>query len=596
MPARRCSTVHNAPELEICVSEGNDRDAPSAVDEPVALGEIGHRRQLRIGGIHLSGRRRRPSGEKPPLPRHLRRSGWFWLAAGLGLGLIWITLFAFPAVTNWWTRIDHIVLNWFVDIRTDPVTTVMKWLQFLGSLWLIRPIRWATLIILAVFRRWRAFFGVLIAFIIVDAVQRGLALAVARPRPVVEILGRWEGYSHPSEPVALLAVTVVVAGLALIPKGKWRTWWLAGTAAAVGLLAIALVYLGTDHPSDVAVGWVLAPVVGVLVFRWIVPESVYPVAYGTGRTAHLDVTGARGEAIRTAIQEQLGITVLEIEPFGLEGSGGSTPLRIKCEADPPLYVFAKLYASSHLRADRWYKAARTIMVGSLEDEVRFTSVRRLVEYEDYVLLKLQDAGLPSPRSFGFVEITPEREYAIVTEFLENAREMGDAEVDDEIIDESLVIVRKMWDAGIAHRDIKPANVMVAEGRVVLIDPAFATIRPSPWRQAVDLANMMIILALRTSPEEVYDRALAFFSPDDIAEAFATMRSITIPSQSRSSLALVKKTEGVDIVERFRELAPPRDRISLQRWTWRRVALTAGAVFVALILLSWVIDSFATGLI
>ena len=578
------------------MSDGSEPGAPSRSGESVALGEIGHRRQLRIGGIHLSGRRRRPSGEKPPLPKHLRRSGWFWLVSGLTVGVVWIMLFAFPAVTDWWTRVDHMVLNWFVDIRTDAVTMVMKWLQFLGSLWLIRPLRWITLIILASFRRWRAFFGVLIAFIIVDAVQRGLSLSIARPRPVVEILGRWDGYSHPSGPVALLAVTVVVAGLALIPKGRWRTWWMAVTAGMVGVLAVSLMYLGTDHPSDVAVGWVLGPVVGVLVFRWIVPESVYPVAYGTGRTAHLDVSGVRGEAIKTAIQEQLGISVLEIEPFGLEGSGGSTPLRITCEADPPVHVFAKLYASSHLRADRWYKAARTIMVGSLEDEVRFTSVRRLVEYEDYILLKLQDAGLPSPRSFGFVEITPEREYAIVTEFLEGAKEMGEADVDDEIIDESLLIVRRMWDAGIAHRDIKPANVMVAEGRVVLIDPAFATLRPSPWRQAVDLANMMIILALRTSPEKVYERALGFFSPDDIAEAFAAMRSITIPSQSRSSLAIVKKTQGLDIVERFRELAPHRERVSLQRWTWRRVALTAGAVLAAMVLVSWLIDSLMTGLL
>lgn len=509
---------------------------------------------------------------------------------------MWITLFSQPAATNWWTSVDHAVLNRLVEIRTDPVTTVMKWLQYLGSLWLIRPIRWATLITLAVFRRWRAFFGVLLAFIIVDSAQRGLELAIARPRPVVEILGEWAGYSHPSRPVAILAVTVVVAGFALIPRGRWRTWWLVGSTVVVGLLAISLMYLGTDHPSDVVVGWVIGPVVGVLVFRWMVPEDVYPVTYGTGRTAHLDVSGVRGEAIRTAIQEQLGISVLAIEPFGLEGSGGSTPLRITYEADPPVYVFAKLYASSHLRADRWYKVARTIMVGSLEDEVRFTSVRRLVEYEDYILLKLQDAGLPSPRSFGFAEITPEREYVIVTEFLEDAKEMGDTDVDDDIIDQSLIIVRKMWDAGIAHRDIKPANVMVADGRVVLIDPAFATLRPSPWRQAVDLANMMIILALRSTPEHVYERALAYFSPDDIAEAFASMRSITIPSQSRSSLALVKKTQGIDIVERFQELSPHRDRISLQRWTWRRVVLTAGAVLAVLFLISWTIEGFRTGLI
>lgn len=564
--------------------------------EVTSLGEIGHRRQVRVGGLRVSGRRRRPSGQKPPLPRELERSGWFWLIAGAGLLLLWVSLFAFPATTNWWTDVDHRVLNWFVDIRSDAATTVMKWLQLLGSLWVIRPIRWTTLIILAVFRRWRAFFGVLVAFVFVDTLQRLLSDAIARPRPVVEIIGTWSGYSHPSRPVAILAVTVVVAGLALIPKGPVRTWFLVGTAGMVGLLAVALMYLGTDHPTDVAVGWLIGPVVGILVFRLIVPESVYPVAYGTGRTAHLDVSGARGQAIRTAIQEQLGISVIEIEPFGLEASGGSTPLRVTCEGDPPFHLFAKLYASSHLRADRWYKVAREILVGPLEDEVRFTSVRRLVEYEDYILLKLQDADLPSPRSFGFVEITPEREYVIVTEFLQDAREMGDADVDDAIIDESLLIVRKLWDAGLAHRDIKPANVMVADKRVVLIDPAFATVRPSPWRQAVDLANMMIILALRTSPETVYEHALRYFSPDDIAEAFATMRSITIPSQSRSSLALLKKTEGIDIVERFRELAPPREPIGLQRWTLRRALLAAGAVLVTMILVSVVIDNFRAGVL
>ncbi len=579
------------------MTDVSDHDQITEQGEDLAsLGDIGHRRQVRLAGIQLSGRRRRPSGEKPPLPRQLRRSGWFWLIAGVALGVLWLSLFAFPATTTFWAQVDHAVLNWFVDLRSDGATTVMEWLQLLGSLWIIRPIRWTTLIILAVFRRWRAFFGVLLAFVLVDTMQRVLSNAIARPRPLVEIIGEWVGYSHPSKPVALLAVTVVVVGLALIPRGRWRNIWLAGTAVLVGLLAVSLLYLGTDHPSDVYVGWLIGPVVGVLIFRWIAPESVYPVSYGTGRTAHLDVTGARGEAIRTAIQEQLGLSVLEIKPFGLEGSGGSTPLRIKVEAHPPVYVFGKLYAQSHLRADRWYKAGRTILVGSLEDEVRFTSVRRLVEYEDYILLKLQDAGLPSPRSYGFAEITPEREYLIVTEFLENAKEMGDADVDEHIIDESLEIVRKMWDAGIAHRDIKPANVMVADGRVVLIDPAFATIRPSAWRQAVDLANMMIILALRTSPEEVYERALRYFSPDDIAEAFAAMRSITIPSQSRSSLALVRKTEGLDIVERFRELAPPRERISLQRWTWRRVALTAGAILAVLIVVSFAIDNFRAGVL
>ena len=563
--------------------------------EPGSLGPVGERRSVRVGGIRIAGRRRRPTGEQPPLPRELHRSGWVWIALGFGVALLWASLFAFPLTTNWWGRVDHDILGWFVDLRTDALTTVMDTIALLGSLWFIRPLRWATLITLAVFRRWRAFFGVLIAFILVDSIQRVLSISIARPRPLVDIIGDWSGYSHPSKPVALLAVTVVVMGFALIPRGRWRTWWLAGSSVLVGLLAFSLMYLGTDHPTDVAIGWLIGPVVGVLVFRFIAPESIFPVTYGTGRTAHLDVSGDRGRAVTRAIQEQLGITVTKIEPFGLEGSGGSTPLRLTCDGTET-HLFAKLYARSHLRADRWYKVARTILVGSLEDEVRFTSVRRLVEYEDYILLKLQDAGLPSPRSFGFAEITPEREYVIVTEFLEDAKEMGDADVNDDIMDQALVIVRRLWDAGMAHRDIKPANVMVAKGRVVLIDPAFATIRPSPWRQAVDLGNMMIVLALRSSPDVVYERALRYFSPDDIAEAFAAMRSITIPSQSRSSLALLRKTEGVDLVERFRALAPPRERISLQRWSWRRVGLTVGALVALLFLIAMTIDNLRAGVI
>lgn len=570
-------------------------DVASTASEAGALGEVGERRSVRVGGIRIAGRRRRPTGEQPPLPVELKRSGWIWLGFGVGVTALWVSLFAFPLTTNWWTSLDHAVLNRLVDLRTDPLDTVMKAIQYFGSLWVIRPLRWITLIVLAVFRRWRAFFGVLLAFVIVDTLQRLLAISIARPRPLVDIIGNWSGYSHPSEPVALLAVTVVVMGLALIPAGRWRTWWLAGTAVLVGLLAVSLMYLGTDHPTDVAIGWLIGPVVGVLVFRFIAPESMFPVSYGTGRTAHLDVSGARAQAITTAVRDQLGIVVTSIEPFGLEGSGGSTPLRLTCDGGET-HLFAKLYARSHLRADRWYKIARTILVGSLEDEVRFTSVRRLVEYEDYILLKLQEAGLPSPRSLGFAEITPEREYLIVTEFLEGASEMGDADVTEDVIDQALDIVRRLWDAGMAHRDIKPANVMVTGGRVVLIDPAFATIRPSPWRQAVDLGNMMIVLALRSSPELVYERALRVFSPDDVAEAFAAMRSITIPTQSRSSLAILRKTEGIDIVERFRELAPTRDRISIQRWSLRRVALTVGALAAILFLIALTVDNIRAGVI
>jgi tRNA A-37 threonylcarbamoyl transferase component Bud32 len=268
-----------------------------------------------------------------------------------------------------------------------------------------------------------------------------------------------------------------------------------------------------------------------------------------------------------------------VKPFGLEGSGGSTPLRIKVKAEQDSYVFGKLYAATHLRADRWYKLGRTLLYGRLEDEKAFNTVRRLVQYEDYVLRLLYDTGLPVPRPFGIVELTPEREYLLVMEFFDGATEIGEAQIDEHIIDQGLLVVRQMWEAGLAHRDIKPANVLVRQGTLMMIDSAFAQLRPSPWRQAVDLANMMLVLGLRTSAQQVYTRTRRQFSDLEIAEAFAATRGLTMPSQLRRML----RTQGHDLHAEFLALLPYQlPPVRIQRWSLRRTALTITVLVVGIL--------------
>ena len=556
---------------------------------------VGTARDVTPPGSRRSRRRRRPTGEPPPLPRHLESTGVGWMVAAVGL--ITLTLLVFTAGRYGrgisFTVADNWVVERLADLRTPGLTRLARAVTgLLGSIWTIKVLAWTTLIILIVYKRYRHMIVAIISVQATSLVAIALSAAVRRPRPFgVEIEGVWAGWSMPSRPVTYLSAVSVAMLYSLVPKGRWRQLgkWVA--TALVALLALARMYLGVDAPVDVLVGAAIGVTIPLLAFRWFTPSDVFPVSYRRGRTAHLDVGGARGEAIRRALSDQLGLEIEEVKPFGLAGSAGSTPLRITVSGDPPTILFGKLYARSHLRSDRWYKLGRELLYGRLEDEKPFHTVRRLVQQEDYALHKLHLAGLPSPRPYGFVELTPDREYLLVTEFFDGATELGDAEVDEGVIDDGLGIIRKLWDAGLAHRDIKPANLLVRDGRMLLIDVAFVESRPSPWRQAVDLANMMLCLALRSSPEVVYERALRQFSVNEITEAFAATRGLAMPSQLRHML----RAQGRDLHAEFLGLLPEKPApISVQRFSLRRLGLAllvlSGLLIVVPMVVNWAVQT------
>jgi tRNA A-37 threonylcarbamoyl transferase component Bud32/membrane-associated phospholipid phosphatase len=525
-------------------------------------------------------RRRRPSGEAPPLPHHLQTSGVGWLVALVVLVALSIVVFAGglrgPAVTV--TVVDDAVVRWLAGLDASGLAGTWRALAFLGSWWVLNILGLGLVLALLALRRFRhLIIAVIVAQLLTTVVYDLVGPLARRPRPFGVVIGAgWGGWALPSVQVTSLAATLVVVLYTLVPEGRWRQRGKLVAAGVVVLAGLGRIALGAEAPTDVLVGAAIGVTIPLVLFRLFAPNEVFPVSYRRGRAAHLDVTGPRGAAIRQGLEDQLGLAVTEVKPFGLAGSAGSTPLRITVKGDPPSYLFGKLYARSHLRADRWYKLGRELLYGRLEDEKPFNTVRRLVQQEDYALRLCRDAGLPTPRPYGVVELTPEREYLLVTEFFDGATELGEAEVTDQVIDGGLQIIRKLWDAGLAHRDVKPANLLVRDHQVLLIDVAFIELRPTPWRQAVDLANMMLCLALRSSPERVYRRALGLFTVEEISEGFAAARGLALPSQLRRML----REKGRDLHAEFVRLLPTPPRpIPIQRWSLRRVGLLAGMVLL-----------------
>src|SRR4051794_16165091 len=88
---------------------------------PQALPEAGPARQPGPPAIQRVHRRRRPSGEPPPLPRPLAASGKWWLALSGGVVVAWVTIWVTGSVPRLDVA-DTRVLQAIARLHSPPLT------------------------------------------------------------------------------------------------------------------------------------------------------------------------------------------------------------------------------------------------------------------------------------------------------------------------------------------------------------------------------------------------------------------------------------------------------------------------------------------
>src|SRR4051794_10196567 len=146
-------------------------------------------------------RRRRPSGEPPPLPRHLNASGKWWLALSGAVVIAWVVVWATGSVSLFDVA-DTRVLQALSRMRSPPLTRAALVVGALATPVAVYVLWVANFLVLIALRRWRHLFvwaGVALVVVNVGAIMLG---TLQRPRPYeVTLLGRWAGYSMPSLPI-----------------------------------------------------------------------------------------------------------------------------------------------------------------------------------------------------------------------------------------------------------------------------------------------------------------------------------------------------------------------------------------------------------
>ena len=468
-------------------------------------------------------------------------------------------------------QVNTAVLRLFARARTPWLTDVANGIYTAGSGWGATVLGLSAVVLTIAFRRWRHLLVFLCSLFLLELAIKFITEGMTRPRPYgVLIIAGWAGYSAPALSVTILAFLLISIAYCLVVPGRPRSYAKAAIAVIVTVFCLAHLYLAVDHVDDLLLSVALGVAIPVSAFRFFTPNEVFPVAYRRGNTAHVDVTGRarRGDPAGHAgparvhrHRHHAGRAGVLSRLHAAAAAGRGRPAGIP--------VRQALHQGSRPR--------RPLVQDLADDLVRLPGGRaslpdRAAPGRVRGLRPAPAAGRRDrrPRPYGIVEITPEREYMVVTEYFDGAVEIGGADLDDQLIDQGLLLIRALWDAGIAHRDIKPGNLMVRAGQLLLIDVAFAQVRPSPWRQAVDLGNMMLVLAVRTDPARVYRQALNYFTEAELAEAFAATRGVASPTQLRAFM----KRDPRDLLAEFRKLAPQRRPIVLQRWSIRRVSLAA----------------------
>src|SRR5215211_9504037 len=197
-------------------------------------------------------RRRRPTGEPPPLPHHLQTSGVGWLIAAVVLVALTIAVFArgLRGLAVDVTVADDAVVSWLTGLHAPGLVGLWRALAALSSWWVLNGLLAGLLVALLVLRRFRHLIVVVVlAQLLTLVVQAWLPPIAQRPRPFGVAIGAgWGGWGMPSLQVTLFAALLVGILYSMVPEGRWRNTgkWVA--AGLVALAALGRVALGADAP------------------------------------------------------------------------------------------------------------------------------------------------------------------------------------------------------------------------------------------------------------------------------------------------------------------------------------------------------------
>jgi uncharacterized membrane protein YbhN (UPF0104 family) len=255
------------------------------------------------------------------------------------------------------------------------------------------------------------------------------------------------------------------------------------------------------------------------------------VRYGAGSASQRPTALDIAAALAGSGLEAAAISRLRHPGTGMEGSRHYTVTTLDGGAfDVVVYDRDQQAAGTFYRVYRWARVQGQV------SRTAPLSVDRAVERRALLSYATADAGVPTPRLRTMVRVGPDAavlayEHCAGTTLAECNTDCGD------------VRLRAIWDAvdrlhahHVTHRGLTADRIMFADdGRVMLLDPGDGDVAANDLQLRLDLAQLIVELALYVGPEKSAQLAVEKISGDELVAVLPLLQPVVLVRSTRHAL-------------------------------------------------------------